>query len=106
MSTHVNRRRFLSRSGAVVGGAILEGMRRHLAAASRTPSDYVIVEGHRDIWELSDRFKVKDPSQHFPIRDFMVPRMIESGLSVVVMPAGGDSLDERDGRDNLLEGGL
>jgi len=85
---------------------MLEGMRRNLAAASSTPGDYVIVEGHRDIWELSDRFKVKDPAQHFPLRDFLVPRLIEGGVSVVIMPAGGDSLDERDGRDGLLEGGL
>ena len=72
----------------------------------RGPHDYTIVEGHRDIWELSDRFRLRDTSQHSPIRDFLAPRLIEGGVSVVIMPAGGDSLEERDGRDVLFEGSM
>ena len=91
MSTRFDRRRFLAQLGRTDGWRDVGGMRRNLAGASRAPGDYVIVEGHRDIWELSDRFKVKDPAQHFPMRDFLVPRLIEGGVSVVIMPAGGDS---------------
>jgi len=72
----------------------------------RDPHDYLIVEGHRDIWELSDRFMVRDASQHSPIRDFLAPRLIEGGVSVTIMPAGGDSLEEREGRDDLFEGSM
>jgi len=79
---------------------------RNVAAAPKDPHDYTIVEGHRDIWELNDRFKIRDKAQRSPMRDFLVPRLIEGGVSVVIMPAGGDSLDQRDGRDNLLEGSL
>jgi membrane dipeptidase len=73
---------------------------------SRRPANYIIVEGHRDIWELSDRFRLPDKGQHAPVRDFLVPRLIEAGVSVVIMPAGGDSLEERDGRDNMFEGSM
>ena len=70
------------------------------------PHGYISVEGHRDIWELSDRFRLSDASQHSPIRDFLAPRLIEGGVSVAIMPAGGDSLEERDGRDALFEGSM
>jgi membrane dipeptidase len=70
------------------------------------PHDYIIVEGHRDIWELNDRFRLRDPAQHSPIRDFLAPRLIEGGVDVVVMPAGGDSLEQRGGRDAPFEGSM
>jgi membrane dipeptidase len=76
------------------------------ATARRGPRDYIIVEGHRDIWELSDRFRLGDTSQHSPIRDFLAPRLIEGNVSVAIVPAGGDSLEERDGRDVLFEGSM
>ena len=76
-----------------------------LAAAAR-PEEYIIVEGHRDIWELNDRFKLKDKSQHSPIRDFLVPRLIDAGVSVSIMPAGGDSVEERHGIQPLFEGSM
>ncbi len=101
------RRQFLSRSGALAGGCVLGGsLSRAAALAPGRPGDYVIVEGHRDIWELSDRFGLRDKSQNSPVRDFLVPRLIEAGVSVVIMPAGGDSLEERDGRDNMFEGSM
>jgi len=74
--------------------------------AGREPHDYIIVEGHRDIWELSDRLRLDDASQDSPIRDFLAPRLIEGGVGVAIMPAGGDSLEERDGRDALFEGSM
>lgn len=101
-----SRREFLCRSGSVVTGALLSGAVPRSSSAARRPGDYIIVEGHRDIWELSDRFKLPDKSQHSPVRDFLVPRLIEAGVSVVIMPAGGDSLEERDGRDNMFEGSM
>lgn len=70
------------------------------------PHDYIIVEGHRDIWEFNDRFALNDRSQHSPLRDFLMPRLIEGGVDVVIMPAGGDSVPERGGSDRLLEGSL
>ncbi|MBP1600923.1 MAG: dipeptidase [Acidobacteria bacterium] len=106
MQRPLSRRRFLSHSGSVLGGSILGAMLPRAGFGARRPGDYIIVEGHRDIWELSDRFRLPDKSQHSPVRDFLVPRLVEAGVSVVIMPAGGDSLEERDGRDNLFEGSM
>jgi len=102
----LSRRRFLSHSGSILGGSVLGGAFSNVGFADRRPGDYIIVEGHRDIWELSDRFRLPDKSQHSPVRDFLVPRLIDAGVSIVIMPAGGDSLEERDGRDNMFEGSM
>ena len=96
----MNRRSFIA--AGLAASAAGAGF---LRAAGR-PEDYIIVEGHRDIWELSDRFKIRDKSQHSPIRDFLVPRLIDGGVSVVIMPAGGDSVEERDGNQPLFEGSM
>lgn len=72
----------------------------------KNPYDYIIVEGHRDIWEFNDRFALRDPSQDSPLKDFLLPRLIEGGVNVVIMPAGGDSVHERGGSDYLLKGSL
>jgi membrane dipeptidase len=95
MTPAFTRRSFLA--GALLARA---------AAAAKRPQDYIIVEGHRDIWEFNDRFKLRDKSPQSPLRDHLLPRLIEGGLSVVIMPAGGDSVDERGGVTNLLEGSL
>ena len=95
MITSLTRRSFLA-------GALLT----RPAAAAKRPHDYIVVEGHRDIWEFNDRFQLRDKSQHSPLRDFLLPRLIEGGVSVVLMPAGGDSVDERGGVTSLLEGSL
>jgi membrane dipeptidase len=76
------------------------------AASSKSPHDFIIVEGHRDIWELSGRTRLKDPSQHSPITNYLAPRLIDAGVSVAIMPAGGDSLDERDGGEAMFEGSM
>jgi membrane dipeptidase len=99
----LNRRDFLTRTTLATASASLWPTR---AAAQRKPHDFIIVEGHRDIWEFNDRFQLPDRSQHSPMRDFVVPRLIEGGLSVVIMPAGGDSVDQRGGDEQLLEGSL
>ncbi len=64
------------------------------------------MEGHRDIWEQSGRTRLKEEAQHWPIANFIAPRLIEGGVSVVIMPAGGDSLEERDEQDEMLEGSM
>jgi membrane dipeptidase len=76
------------------------------AATSKGPHDFIIVEGHRDIWELSGRTRLKDPSEHSPITNYVAPRLIDAGVSVAIMPAGGDSLDERDGGEVMFEGSM
>src|SRR5206468_5544322 len=95
---------FLARSTAAAAAASWPAALT--AQRGRRPQDYLVVEGHRDIWEFNDRFKLRDKAQHSPLRDFIVPRLIEGGVSVVIMPAGGDSVDERGGVSNLLEGSL
>lgn len=104
----IGRRGFLAHSGTILGAAAVCRTPQPLAseASARLSNEFIIVEGHRDIWELSDRFRLADKSQHSPMRDFLVPRLIEGGVSVVIMPAGGDSLEERDGRDNMFEGSM
>jgi hypothetical protein len=68
------------------------------------PHQYLIVEGHHDIWEFNDRFALNDPSQNSPLRDFLLPRLLNSGVYVIIMPAGGDSVAQRGGSDKLFEG--
>lgn len=75
-------------------------------SVSKDPHNYVIVEGHRDIWELTDRLKLRVASQNSPLSDFLVPRLIEGGESVVILPSGGDSLPERSYIQPVLEGNL
>jgi membrane dipeptidase len=108
MQNYETRRSFLGRSTALAGGATLAGLvpSRTSAAATKNPNDFIIVEGHRDIWEFNGRFAIKDKSQSSPLRDFIAPRLIAGGYSVVIMPCGGDSIDERGARDPLFEGSM
>lgn len=100
MPTSITRRGFCA--GAL--GAVCAP--KSAAATSKTPGDFITVEGHRDIWEFNDRFALRDRKQHSPLRDFILPRMIEGNLSVCIMPAGGDSLAERHGLEKLFEGSM
>jgi membrane dipeptidase len=102
----VTRRSFLTGSAALAAGAAVFPRAAHAQARRTRPHDYIVVEGHRDIWELNDRFRSSDRKQHSPMRDFLVPRLIDGGYSVVIMPAGGDSVDQRGGDEHLLEGSL
>src|SRR5712691_8212247 len=102
------RRDFFRHSGPLAGAALLGSALppRARAATTKGPHDFVIVEGHRDIWEQSGRTRLKEEAQHWPIANFIAPRLIEGGVSVVIMPAGGDSLEERDEQDELFEGSM
>src|SRR2546428_2357597 len=99
-----SRRDFFSHAGASLLAFSMPA--RGNSATTKAPSDFIIVEGHRDIWEQSGRSRLKDESQHWPLANFIVPRLIEGGLSVVIMPVGGDSLEERDGQEDMLEGSM
>ncbi len=103
-----SRSNFLAKSGALLGSASLSTvLPAHLFAATpKEPSDFIVVEGHRDIWEFNARFAIPNPKQWSPLRDFIAPRLIAGGYSVVIVPCGGDSIDERGGRDGLLDGSL
>jgi membrane dipeptidase len=98
----------MARSGSLVGAGLLASAapRTAKAVTSKGPHDFVIVEGHRDIWELSGRIRLPEKEQHSPIANFLTPRLIEGGLSVVIMPASGDSLEERDGLQGMFEGSM
>ena len=110
MKNEMNRREFLSYSGLGMAGIFIDkkdiSLRYEYTKNSSDPNDYIIVEGHRDIWEFNDRFALNDPEQHSPLRDYLLPRLIEGRVDVVIMPAGGDSVPERGGSDRLLEGSL
>jgi membrane dipeptidase len=97
----------ISRRNWLVGAGLLAGAARQgRAATTKGPNDFVIVEGHRDIWEQSGRTRLREEAQHWPIANFIAPRLIEGGVSVVIMPAGGDSLEERDEIEELFEGSM
>lgn len=106
----MKRRDFLQSSGALLLTAGLPeivtypGKKRLFQ--DKNPFDYIIVEGHRDIWEFNDRFALRDPGQDSPLKDFLLPRLLEGGVNVVIMPAGGDSVAERGGSEYLLKGSL
>jgi membrane dipeptidase len=91
-----------------MGAGLLASALPHTAGAatSKGPHDFIIVEGHRDMWELSGRTRLKEAAQHSPITNFVAPRLIDGGVSVCIMPAGGDSLDERDGTEAAFEGSM
>jgi len=106
----MKRRQFLNKSGTFaagvgIGGALFSS-RLNGKIHTQNPYDYIIVEGHRDIWEFNDRFALRDPSQESPMKDFLLPRLLEGGINVVIMPAGGDSVPERGDSDYLLKGTL
>jgi len=110
MKKEMKRREFLAKSG--IGLAMITMSSKAMSMNFKPvlpagiPHDYVIVEGHRDIWEFNDRFALNDTTQDSPLKDFLLPRLIDGGVDVVIMPAGGDSVAERGGSDRLLEGSL
>jgi len=110
MKNEINRRKFLTYTGMGITGFFLTPKDPNLSLKysmnTNNPYQYIIVEGHRDIWEFNDRFALNDRSQHSPLKDFLLPRLIDGGVDVVIMPAGGDSVPERGGSDRLLEGSL
>jgi membrane dipeptidase len=106
----MNRRKFLQKSGFAVAGLSIVSIYSAVSSAKsqeiKGPHQYIIVEGHHDIWEFNDRFALNDPSQNSPLKDFLLPRLLAGGVDVVIMPAGGDSIPQRGGRDKLFEGSM
>ena len=59
------------------------------------------------MYELTTRTRLPGANQHLPITNFLAPRLIDGGITVCIAPAGGgDSNQERDNADDLLDGGL
>src|SRR5215813_9300216 len=90
----------------LAGGALVVGVSPTIAATTKGPHDFVIVEGHYDIWEISARTRLPGEEQRLPLTNFILPRKIEGGQTVVIIAAGGDSLEERDGNEALFEGSM
>src|SRR5215813_1115550 len=99
----ITRRDALAR---IAGGALLASVDRGQSATTKGPHDFTIVEGHYDIWEISARTRLPGEAQRLPLTNFILPRKIEGGQSVVIIAAGGDSLEERDGNEVMFEGSM
>jgi membrane dipeptidase len=67
------------------------------------PHDYLIAEGHQDIFELTIRRARGDEA---PLRDGQLPRLLMAGIDVVFIIVGGDATHHRDGSERPLEGSL
>src|SRR3954465_9641406 len=103
MPDQTSRRDALAR---IAGGSLLASIRPARAATPKGPHDFVIVEGHYDIWEISARTRLQGETQRLPLTNFILPRKIEGGQTVVIIAAGGDSLEERDGNEAMFEGSM
>jgi membrane dipeptidase len=68
---------------------------------SHNPDDYIVVEGHRDHTEMTERRREREPS---PLAGTMLPAMIEGGYQVSIFVVGGDGDHHRDGSERPLEG--
>jgi membrane dipeptidase len=108
MTGRDTRRNFLSQAVSLAGaGAIVAHLPQAKAVTTKRPQDFVIVEGHRDMWELSGRTRLPGEDQRLPITNFVAQRLIDGGVTVCIAPAGGgDSLEERDGNEELLDGNM
>jgi len=103
-----NRREFLKSAGVLSTGVSLglPGIADSLTAPARKgPKEHMIVIGHADIWEFNARFSNnRKGTQNSPLRDFIMNRYIDGGINVVITPAGGVSIEQRMGSDQVLEG--
>lgn len=70
------------------------------------PMDFITVIGHYDMWEFNDRFALMEESQNSPLRDHLLPRLLEAGTGVVIMPAAGEARRHRIDNDQVLAGSL
>lgn len=105
-----NRRDFLKNAGVVSAGVSLGFPKVDKLGgyfqSKKGPKDFLITVGHYDIWEFNARFSVnRRGAQDSPLKDFILPRLLEGGIDVVIMPATGDSIPERGGSEQVLEGG-
>lgn len=69
----------------------------------RTFKESVVVEGHRDVYELLYRRSVGEKS---PIRDAIAPRLIRDGINVCVYAISGDSYSHSQNTGRYLETAL
>ena len=67
-----------------------------------TPEDLIIANGHRDIFELTERAH----SEPAPLRDSWLPRLLRGGGGIVFLPVGGDGVHHRDYSERPLVGSL
>lgn len=66
-------------------------------------SKYVVVEGHRDVYEQLYRVSVGEES---PLRDAIAPRLIRDGINVCVYAISGDSYSHSQNTGRYLETAL
>ena len=76
--------------------AVVYGMRT-------SPREYLVVEGHVDIFELSERLR---RNEQRPLAEAMLPRFMQGGVDLIILPVGGDAVHHRDGSERPLEGSL
>jgi membrane dipeptidase len=73
-----------------------------VSGAARGVADYVLVEGHRDNFELTARRRKGDAC---PLAAWL-PRLQRARMNLSVIAVGGDARHHRDGSDRPLEGSL
>ena len=61
---------------------------------------YVVVEGHRDVYEQLYRTSVGEQA---PLRDAIAPRLIRDGINVCVYAISGDSYSHSQNTGRYLE---
>jgi membrane dipeptidase len=70
---------------------------------SHSPFDCVVLEAHRDSFEVTERRRQGEPH---PFVDALLPRFTTAGYDIVVFIVGGDSVTHRNMSDRPLEGSL
>src|SRR6476660_1453844 len=68
---------------------------------SYNPDDYIVVEGHRDHTEMTER---RDDGEPAPLAGSMLPAMIAGGYQGSIFVVGGDGDHHRAGSQRPLEG--
>ena len=105
----IGRRRFVQAMGGAMVPPLLDAMvpgrpgARAYPQSRRGPYDQVSVQGHMDNYELGGRLANGETA---PLRDGLLPRLLEGGIDVIVVPIGGTVLNGRGGNQQMLEGTL
>ncbi len=76
---------------------------RGLLTMKLSPHDYMVVEGHIDIFEMTTRLRMGETA---PLHNSMMPRFLTGGIDLIFMPVGGDGVHHRDGSERPLVGSL
>jgi len=64
---------------------------------------YVVVEGHRDVYELLYRCSIGEQT---PLRDAIAPRLTQNGVNICVYAISGDSYSHSQNTGRYLETAL